>query len=134
MEDESIAKRATQAPKVKQVMERVYALGRSYYGFAPHRFFGAYFVKAPGQSDPGRQSKEQFDLGIAAEPKNLETQVLKAEYYCKLVADEDDFVATLKAVVDAPAGYGEPMWAFDNHHARKRAKRLLATFEEEGGL
>lgn len=134
VENESIAKRATSAPKVKQIMERVYELGRTYYGYAPHRFFGVYFCKAPGQSDPANQSKEQFELGIAADPHNLETQVLMAEYYCRLINDDDLYEATLRNVVETPDETLPAHYRFDNHHAKKRAARLLAQFEEEGGL
>jgi hypothetical protein len=80
-EPKSLAVRAGTAPKLKSVMETIYRLGPSYYYGGVHRFFGAYYIKAPAQKDPLVQSKREFDRAVLVGKENLENRVLCAEYY-----------------------------------------------------
>lgn len=125
MEHGSLAQRATDAPKVKAVMEWVYGVGEGYHNFAVYRYFGAYYCKAPGQADPGGQSKEAFEKAIEKSPELLENKILMAEYYCVLTADEERFEELLNEVLAAPDGFGPPELQLENYYAKKKAKRML---------
>ena len=127
VENGSVAKRAVSAPKVKAIMEKIYELGESYFGYSVHRFFGAYYCKAPGQSDPAGQSKASFEAGIAKFPGNMETKVLMGQYYCVLVDDTELFEKLMNEIISAPDDFGPPEFRFDNYHAKKRAQHMLDT-------
>jgi hypothetical protein len=124
-ENKSIATRATTAPKLKSLMETCYRLGPNYYWGGPQRFFGVYFTKAPGQKDPGPDSKKQFDRAQEIGPEDLENKVLCAEYYATFVQDRALFEQLLREVIAAPEDYGPQALRLDNSEARKRAKGLL---------
>jgi tetratricopeptide (TPR) repeat protein len=128
VEHGSVAKRAISAPKVKAIMERIHTLGESYFGYAVHRFFGAYYVKAPGQGAEGAvKSRESFESAIAQFPGNMETKVLMGQYYCVHVDDSDLFEKLMNEVISAPDDFGPSQFRFDNYHAKKRAQHMLDT-------
>src|SRR5207244_5869064 len=83
VENKSLATRASTAPRLKSVMETIYRLGPSYYWGGVHRFFGAYYIKAPAQKDPLAQSEREFKRAVAEGPENLENTVLMAEFFLK---------------------------------------------------
>jgi hypothetical protein len=125
VEDASLAKRAATAPKLKACMETVYRLAPKYYWGGVHRFFGAYFCKAPGQAHPAEDSQKEFDASISEGGENLENTVLKAEYYAVFVQDRKLYEQLLKSVIDAPVAKDPELLRLDNAEARKRAKKLL---------
>jgi hypothetical protein len=124
-EMKSLAVQASTAPKLKVVMETVYRLGPTYYWGGVHRFFGAYYVKAPAQKDPGTQSKREFDRACDEGKANLENFVLKAEYWATFVNERPEFEKILKYVLSTRPEDDDPALRLDNAEARKRAKALL---------
>jgi hypothetical protein len=130
-EKKSIAVRAGTAPKLKTIMETVYRLAPRYYWGGVHRFFGGYFTKAPGQSDPGPKSKQEFELAIKEGPEDLENRVLMAEYYAVFVQDRALYEKILKEVLATPPDYGPELLRLDNAEAKKRARRMLAEADEK---
>jgi hypothetical protein len=129
-EDENVVVRAGIAPQLKICMETIYRLGPRYYWGGVHRFFGAYYTKAPGQSNPGADSKREFELAVARGPENLENKVLMAEYWATFVQDRDSFERILKEVVATDPKSDIAPLKLDNAEARKRATRLLAEIDE----
>lgn len=131
VENRGIAARAAAAPKLKAVMETIYRLVPSYYYGGVHRFFGAYYIKAPAVEDKLNNSKREFDLAVKAGPENLENTVLYAEYYAKAGQDRELFDKLLKSVVATRPEKDFPALRLDNAEARKRAKRMLETADED---
>lgn len=129
-ENKSLATRAVTAPKLKALMEAVYRLGPRYFYGGPQRFFGVYFTKAPGQKDPGGDSRKQFERAVEIGPEDLENKVLFAEYYAKFAQDRELFEKLLKEVLATPVDFGPPELRLDNAEARKRAKALLEKADE----
>jgi tetratricopeptide (TPR) repeat protein len=130
VENKSVATRAGIAPQLKVCMETIYRLGPKYYWGGVHRFFGGYYVKAPGQSDPGAQSKREFERAVQVGPENLENKVLMAEYWATFVQDRDAYERILKEVLATDPANDIPALRLDNAEARKRAKRLLEEIDD----
>jgi hypothetical protein len=130
-ENKSLATRASTAPKLKSVMETIYRLGPSYYWGGVHRFFGAYFIKAPAQKDPLEQSKREFERARTEGGDNLENTVLMAEYYAKAKQDRELYEKLLKEVLATDPAQDNPALRLDNTEARKRAKKMLENIDED---
>ena len=130
-ENEPITTRARVAPKLKAVMETIYKLGPSYYWGGVHRFFGAYYIKAPAQSNPLEQSKREFERATVEGKDNLENFVLMAEYYAKTKQDRPLYEKILKDVLASKPENDLPALRLDNAEARKRAKKMLETIDED---
>jgi tetratricopeptide (TPR) repeat protein len=124
-EPQSLAARASEAPKLKAVEERCFALGESYEYGGVHRFFGVYYFKAPGQKDPVENSKKHFDKALALGPKHLEAKVLMAEEYAVRTQDQPLYEKLLNEVLAFPEKDDPPDLRVVNWHARRRAKELL---------
>jgi len=130
VEKKGLATIAGTAPFCKIVMETIYRLGPRYYWGGVHRFFGAYYVKAPGQKDPGAQSKAEFELAVQRGPENLENRVLMAEYWAVCVQDREAFERILNEVISSDPAKDIPALRLDNAEARKRSKKLLETADD----
>ncbi len=130
VEDKNVAVRAGAAPRLKTIMETVYRLGPRYHFGGVHRFFGVYYTKAPGQSDPAGQSRREFERAIEVAPFYLENKVLMAEYYAVFVQDQELYERLLNEVLAAPEDAGPQFLRLDNSEAKKRARRLLAEVDE----
>jgi tetratricopeptide (TPR) repeat protein len=130
VENKGIATRATSAPKLKMVMETIYRLGPTYYWGGVHRFFGAYYIKAPAQKDPLAQSKREFERAIKIGPEDLENFVLYAEYYATAAQDRDLFEKLLRQVANSKPEDDIPAMRLDNAEARKRARKFLEEIDE----
>jgi hypothetical protein len=130
-EDASIAKRASIAPVLKTIMEKIYKIGPEYYWGGVHRFFGVYYMKAPAQSDPLAQSKREFERAVAIGPENLENKVLYAEYAAKGGNDRALYEKLLKEVLATKPENDLPALRVDNAEARKRAQKMLETIDED---
>jgi hypothetical protein len=130
-ENKSIATRAAVAPKLKSNMETIYRLGPKYYWGGVHRFFGAYYIKAPAQKDPLEQSKREFDLAMTEGSDNLENFVLAAEFWAKAKNDREAYEKLLKHVLDTPPEKDIQDLKLDNAEARKRAKKMLENIDED---
>jgi hypothetical protein len=130
MENASLPKKAVSAPKMKTIMEAIYGVGPTYSYGAVHRFFGAYFCKAPGQSNPAENAKASFERAVAAFPEQLESKYMMARYYGVLIADEEFGERVIQEILDTPEEDSPPQLRFDNYHAKKRAQHLLDNLYE----
>lgn len=130
IENESIAVRAVNAPKLRAIMETVYRLGPTYYWGGVHRFFGVYYLKAPAQKDPLGQSKREFEEA-GRYPQNLENKVLYAEYAAKADNDRALYERLLREVLESDPARDLPYLRLDNRRARERARKMLETIDED---
>jgi tetratricopeptide (TPR) repeat protein len=112
--------------RIFSVMQRVMQIDETFYYGAPHRYFGAYYAKAPAFAggDPNK-SKEHFTKALQIAPDYLATKVLYAEYYATKTENKELFTELLKDVEKAdPTALVEIIP--EQHMEQEKAKRLLA--------
>lgn len=112
------------------VMSRVLELDPSFFYAAPHRYFGAFYAKAPafagGDMD---KAKEHFEKALAMEPNYLGTKVLYAEYWAAKQDEKEMFVRLLNEVKSADPSV-IPELAAENAIEQKKAEILLSQVDE----
>jgi len=82
------------------IMQQVLKLDETYYYGAPHRYFGAYYAKAPAWAGGNMsKSKEHFDKALALAPTYLSTKILYAQYYAIKTEDKELFLRLLNSVL-----------------------------------
>jgi len=85
--------------RIFAVMQHVLSLDETFFYGAPHRYFGAFYAKAPSFAGGDMtKSKEHFEKAIALEDEYLGTKVLYAEYYAAKADDRDLFTRLLTEV------------------------------------
>jgi len=88
--------------RIKSIMEHAQKIDENYFYGAPHRYFGAFYAKAPsfagGDMD---KSKQHFDRSLEIAPDYLGTKVLYAEYYAAKSGDRELFDRLLNEVLNA---------------------------------
>jgi hypothetical protein len=114
-------------PKVQLLVERVLALNPNYAGGEPHMVLGVLHSLRPatlgGKPELG---KAAFDTAIAqSQGKNLMAKTLYAQYYARLVFDQELHDRLLNEVVAAAPE--APRMTLMNVLAQQRAKALLAS-------
>jgi hypothetical protein len=116
--------------RIFAVMQHVLSLDESFFYAAPHRYFGAFYAKAPsfagGDMD---KSKDPFDRALELESRNLGTKVLYAEYYATKADDKALFQELLQSV---QGGDPEalPNLGPEQRIEQAKAGQLLAQVEE----
>ena len=86
-------------PKVKAYNSRVMELQEDYFYAGPHRFFGAFYAKAPGFAGGDMdKSVEHFNKAIELAPDYFGTRVLYAEFYAAKKGDKALFDEQLSYV------------------------------------
>jgi tetratricopeptide (TPR) repeat protein len=115
---------------IRKVMERCLALDPDYFYAAPHRYFGAFYAKAPafagGDMD---KAKQHFEEAIARHPAYLGTLTRYAEFYAVKLQDRDLFRRLLNQVLAADEN-ALPEVAAENAIEKKKAKALLGRENE----
>jgi hypothetical protein len=114
-------------PKVQALTERVIALDGNYEGGLPHMIFGVLHSLRPaslgGKPDLG---KAEFETAIAQSGgRNLMAKTLYAQYYARLVFDQELHDRLLNEVISAAPE--APQLTLMNVLAQQRAKTLLAS-------
>jgi tetratricopeptide (TPR) repeat protein len=109
--------------RIFNLMKQVLTLDETYFYGAPHRYFGAYFAKAPGFAGGDMNlSKEHFEKAMALFPDYLGTRVTYAEFFAIKEDDEELFDELLDAVVNGdPTKISgvEPEQRFEQYKAKK---------------
>ncbi len=114
-------------PKVQAALERVIALDPNYDSGNPQLYLGVLnSIRPASLGGKPEDGKQYFDKAIAiSDGKNLMASVLYAQYYARLVFDQNLHDRLLKAVLNAdPAA---PRLTLINVLAQRRAKLLLAS-------
>ncbi len=116
--------------RIFAVMQQVLKLDENFFYGAPHRYFGAFYAKAPsfagGDLD---KSKEHFEKGLAIEPHYLGTKVLMAEYYATKRGDREMFTKLLNEVLAADPTQLPDITA-EQKLEQEKAKQMLARTDE----
>ena len=115
---------------VKAVMQRVLDLDETFYYAAPHRYFGAFYAKAPAFAGGDiEKSKIHFDKAMELSPEYLSTKVLYAEFYATKSQDRDLYEKALKEVIEADISGNEDILP-ENKAEQRKAQKLLDEIDE----
>lgn len=116
--------------RIFAVMTRVLDMDPEFFYAAPHRFFGAYYARAPafagGDMD---KSKEHFAISMEKYPEYLGTKVLYADYYAKKEDDKELFVKLIDEVLAADPE-AVPELVAENRIEQRKAQALKDQVEE----
>ncbi|MEM6730101.1 MAG: TRAP transporter TatT component family protein [Myxococcota bacterium] len=116
--------------RIVAVMTRVLELDPEFFYAAPHRYFGAFYARAPafagGDMD---KSKEHFETSITKYPEYLGTKVLYADYWAAKQDDKDLFVKMIDEVLAADAD-AVPELVAENRIEQQKAKQLKEKIDE----
>jgi tetratricopeptide (TPR) repeat protein len=87
------------------LMQRLLALDEFYYYGAAHRYFGAYYSKAPAWAGGDMsKSKLHFEKALEIAPNYFSTSVLMADMYTRKTEDPDHFKRLLEFVINTDKG------------------------------
>tara|TARA_Y100001934_G_C12342083_1_gene770732 strand:- start:614 stop:1492 length:879 start_codon:yes stop_codon:yes gene_type:complete len=112
--------------RIVAIMQRVLDLDENYFYAAPHRYFGAFYAKAPAFAGGDMaKSKEHFDKAVALAPTYFGTKVLYAEYYGVKAEDEELFDKMLNEVTEGDPNV-IPELSVEQALEQKKAQALLA--------
>ena len=116
--------------RIYAVMQRVLEIDETFFHGAPHRYFGAFYAKAPSFAGGDMQkSKEHFDRAIELGPDYLGTKVLYAEFYAVKSEDRDLFTKLLNEVKGADPKV-LPELVPEQTMEQAKAERLLSEADE----
>lgn len=115
--------------RIRSLVSKVEDLDKNYFYAAPYRYWGAYYAIAPGFAGGDiNKSKKYFDKSIKLAPDYLGTYVLYAELYTTKQDDQDDYVKTLKYVINKKLTNKDLIP--ENLVEKKKAKKLLKEIED----
>lgn len=116
--------------RIFAVMQRVLNLDETFFHGAPHRYFGAFYAKAPGFAGGDMtKSKEHFEKALALDANYLGTKVLYAEYYAAK-ADERELFTRLLNEVNESDPTTIPELLPEQKIEQDKAKALLAQADD----
>ncbi len=116
--------------EIRAVMSRCLELDANFFYGAPHRYFGAFFSRAPAYAGGDlAKSKEHFEASIAIEPRYFATHVLFAGDYAQKSQNRALFEEQLRLVIDGDAN-ALPDVAPENLVEQRKARELLARADE----
>ena len=88
--------------QIFSLMQRLLMLDEVYYYGAAHRYFGAYYSKAPAWAGGDMtKSKYHFEKALEIAPNYFSTSVLMADMYTRKTEDPDHFRRLLEFVINA---------------------------------
>jgi tetratricopeptide (TPR) repeat protein len=116
--------------EIKAVMTRVLELDPGYFYAAPHRYFGAFFARAPAYAGGDlNKSREHFEASIRVEPNYFATRVLYAQDYAVKAQNRALFTEQLNYVINGnPAAV--PEVEPENRAEQRKARDLLARADD----
>ena len=116
--------------RIFRLMQHISSLDERFFHAATHRYFGAFFAKAPSfvGGDINR-AKQHFERALELDNRFFATKVLYAAYYATSVDDRNLFFKLLNEVIDGDPD-SLPGLIPEQHMEQKRAKELLAQIDE----
>lgn len=116
--------------EIRAVMTRCLALDATYFYGAPHRYFGAFFSRAPAYAGGDlAKSKEHFEASLAIEPRYFATHVLFASDYAQKAQNRAIFDEQLNFVINGDAN-ALPDVSPENLVEQRKARELMARADE----
>ena len=127
---ESFATLLSYKDEIREIMAFCLNAEPTYFYYAPDRYFGAFFARAPSFSGGDmNKSREHFEASIAAAPQYLDTRTLYAEEYAIKEADQALFEQLLTYNLNADPNV-DPAITPENICAQKKSKQLMEDINE----
>jgi hypothetical protein len=113
-------------PMAEALLGRVLELDGGYFRGLPHAMAGTLEATKPVMMGGNPESsRAHFEAAFEASGRKLLIfQTLYAQYYCRAVLDQEEFVRSLDEVLKAPVDI-EPEYRLLNEVARRKAARLM---------
>lgn len=119
--------------EIRAVMTRCLELDANYFYAAPHRYFGAFYARAPSFAGGDLvRSKEHFEQSLRFAPNYFATRVLYAQDYAVKAQERATFDAQLAYVLahqPSELPDAEPENTVEQHKARDLQARAGDLFE-----
>lgn len=116
--------------EIRAIMTRCLELDANYFYAAPHRYFGAFYARAPafagGDLD---KSREHFEASLRVAPEYFATRVLFASDYAVKAQNRQLFEQQLNTVINGNPD-ALPDVAPENRVEQRKARELLAKADE----
>jgi len=115
---------------IKKLISTVEKIDRSFFYYAPDRYWGAFYAIAPGFAGGDMdKSKERFEKNIKNAPDYLGTRVLYADYYMVKKEDKKNFKRLLNEVIRTKVR--DPLIHPENMVEKIKARELLRNIEDK---
>jgi hypothetical protein len=115
---------------IKKLISRVEKVDRTFFYYAPDRYWGAFFAIAPGFAGGDMdKSKIRFERNLKQAPTYLGTKVLYADYYMTKKDNQKKFKKLLNEVIASKVM--DPNIISENIVEKRKAKTLLMNIEEK---
>ncbi len=116
--------------EIKAMMNRCLALDENYFFAAPHRYFGAFYARAPDFAGGDlEKSAYHFRISLERAPNYFATRVLRAEFLATKRQDRTLYQEDLNWVLSHdPAA--EPEVEPENRLEQQKARKLLNEINE----
>ena len=116
--------------RIASVMQWVLNTDERFFYGAPHRYFGAFYAKAPAFAGGDlAKSKEHFERALQLSPEYLGTKVVYAEFYAVKADDRQLFTRLLQNVQAADAN-ALPELVPEQRLEQEKAQHLLGKIDE----
>jgi hypothetical protein len=114
---------------IKKLISKVESLDRTYFYYAPDRYWGAFYAIAPGFAGGDMdKSKKRFERNLKEAPTYLGTKVLYADYYMVKKDDKKKFKSLLNEVINSKVN--DPVIFSENYIEKMKARKLLKNMDE----
>ncbi len=114
---------------IKALISKVESLDRTFFYYAPDRYWGAFFAIAPGFAGGDMdKSKKRFERNLKEAPSYLGTKVLFADYYMVKEEDKESFKRLLNEVINS--NVNDPKIFSENFIEKMKARKLLKNMDE----
>jgi tetratricopeptide (TPR) repeat protein len=116
--------------QIYALMQRLLTLDEEYFYGAAHRYFGAYYSKAPAWAGGDmNKSKHHFERALEIAPNYFSTSVLQADMYTRKTEDPEHFKRLLDFVINADKNI-LPGLAPEQSFEQIKAKNLLEEIDD----
>ena len=116
--------------EIRAIMMRCLELDANYFYAAPHRYFGAFFARAPAFAGGDlERSRQHFEASLQHSPNYFATRVLYAQDYAVKAQNRQLFEEQLNLVINGNV-QGIPEVVPENTAEQRKARDLMARADE----
>jgi tetratricopeptide (TPR) repeat protein len=116
--------------EIRAIMSRCLELDANYFYAGPHRYFGAFFARAPAFAGGDlERARQHFDQSLQVAPNYFATRVLYAQDYAVKSQNRALFEEQLNLVINGNVE-AIPEVAPENRAEQRKARELMARADE----
>ena len=116
--------------EIRAIMTRCLELDANFFYAGPHRYFGAFYARAPAFAGGDlERSRQHFEQSLQVEPNYFATRVLYAQDYAVKAQNRALFEEQLNLVINGNADV-IPDVAPENRAEQRKARDLMARADE----